>query len=59
MDAFFDTSGETEDGEGRRPQELLEDISSLARLPIKLNNEQMRLLNDGRLLVLSLLHFQT
>ena len=46
LDTFFDTSDDLEDGERRRPQEMVEEISSLAHFPIKLNNDQMRLLND-------------
>ncbi|HEY9087859.1 MAG TPA: hypothetical protein VIO36_06800, partial [Anaerolineaceae bacterium] len=48
LDAFLESAGETEEGQApRRPQELLDELSSLVRVPVRLNPEQMRqLAND-------------
>jgi preprotein translocase subunit SecA len=45
LDTFFDAYGDDEQT-SRRPQEILDEISGLARLPIRLNSEQMRLLAE-------------
>ncbi len=48
LDAFFETVGETEEGmPPRRPQELVDELSSLMKFPVKLTNEQMRQLSLG------------
>lgn len=46
LDTFFDAIGDNEDGSPRRPQEILDEISGLARMPIRLTSEQMRILAD-------------
>jgi preprotein translocase subunit SecA len=45
LDTFFDAVGDN-DEEPRRAQEVLDEISGLARLPIRLTSEQMRILAD-------------
>jgi len=47
LDAYFQGLRDLE--EMPRPQKLLEEISNLARLPLKLSNEQMRSLGDDPL----------
>ena len=44
LDTFLDSQRDAE--EPRRPQQVLEELSSLIRIPLRLNNEQMRLLAD-------------
>jgi preprotein translocase subunit SecA len=47
LDIFFEGLRESEDpstGSGRHPQEITEEMQSIARLPLKLSNNQMRLL---------------
>ena len=46
LDSFFDALGDADEENKRRPQEIVDEISALARIPIKLNNEQQRELND-------------
>jgi preprotein translocase subunit SecA len=45
VDTFLEGLDDSE--EQRRPQELLEELSGLVHLPIRLNNEQMRALNTA------------
>ncbi len=48
LDAFMESAGAVEEGSPpRRPQELLEELSSLVRAPIKLTNDQLRRLPDA------------
>jgi len=42
VDAYFDGLGDLEEEERPRPQKMLEEISSLTFVPIKLPNEQVR-----------------
>jgi preprotein translocase subunit SecA len=44
VDTFLEGLEDTE--EQRRPQEILEELSGLVHMPIRLNNEQMRALNN-------------
>ncbi|CAG0950627.1 partial Protein translocase subunit SecA, partial [Anaerolineales bacterium] len=49
LDAFFQTLGDREDAP--RPQKILEEINTLVRLQLKLNNDAMRALGDDPVLV--------
>ncbi len=50
LDTFLENQGQVEEGEDgqplppRRPQEILEELSGLVRVPLRLSNEGMRLL---------------
>jgi len=46
LDAYFQTLRDMDDAEQPRPQKMLEEINSLARLQLRLNNEQMKKLAD-------------
>ena len=46
LDTYLDALEENEEGEARRPQEILEELSSLVRVPIRLSSEQMCLLAE-------------
>ncbi|MFH2040317.1 MAG: hypothetical protein ABIJ65_12880, partial [Chloroflexota bacterium] len=46
LDTFFDAITDNEDETPRRAQEILDEISGLARLPIRLTSEQMRTLTE-------------
>ncbi|NTV35437.1 MAG: hypothetical protein HGA53_00635, partial [Anaerolineaceae bacterium] len=48
LDTFFENIGETEEGAlPRRPQEILEEISGLVRLPLRLSSDMLRRLPEG------------
>ncbi len=48
LDNFFDNIGEVEEGAPpRRPQELLEELSGLVRVPLRLSADQLRRLPEG------------
>lgn len=48
LDTFFDGLDDVEEGAApRRPQEMLDELVGLVRVPIKLNNEQLRGLPAG------------
>jgi preprotein translocase subunit SecA len=51
LENFFSTLGEVEEGEeatpARRPQELLDELSGLVRLPMRLSGEQFRHATEG------------
>ena len=46
IDVYFEGLRGMEDAERPRPQKIVEEISALVRLPLKLNNEMMRALAD-------------
>ena len=46
LDAYFEGLRDMEDSERPRPQKMLEEISALVGVQLKLNNEQMRLLGE-------------
>ncbi|MEW6405259.1 MAG: hypothetical protein AB1649_25990, partial [Chloroflexota bacterium] len=46
LDAYFQGLRDLEDAARPRPQKLLEEVNSLVRLQLKLNNEQMKTLAD-------------
>jgi preprotein translocase subunit SecA len=46
VDAYFEGLRDLEDSARPRPQKLVEEVSALVRLPLKLNNELMRTLGD-------------
>ncbi len=46
LDTFFDAYDDNDDESPRRAQEILDEISGLARLPVRLNSEQMRMLTE-------------
>ena len=48
LDAFLEGQGEPEEGTPvRRPQEVLDELNGLMRIPIRLNGEQLRQLAQG------------
>ncbi len=51
LENFFSTMGEAEEGEEaappRRPQEILDELSSLVRLPMRLGSDQFRHVAEG------------
>ncbi len=48
LDTFFSSIGDpNEDGEPRRPAELLTELNELLRVPVRLTTEQIRLLPSG------------
>ena len=46
LDAYFEGLGDMDDASLPRPQKMVEEISALVGLPLKLNNEQMRALGE-------------
>jgi len=46
LDTFFEATGENDEETPRRAQEMLDEISGLARMPIRLTSEQMRTLAE-------------
>jgi preprotein translocase subunit SecA len=42
LDAFLDGLSDLEEMEPRRPQEIADELNSVVRLPIRLNNDQLR-----------------
>jgi preprotein translocase subunit SecA len=46
LDAFFDAQGDDENEAPRRAQEILDELSGLAHLPLRLSSEQMRTLTE-------------
>jgi preprotein translocase subunit SecA len=46
LDAFFEGLRDREDAERTRPQKIIEEISALVHLPLKLNNEMTRALGE-------------
>ncbi len=46
LETFFESLTDRDETDTRRPQELLEELQSLAHVPLRLNNAQMRLLAD-------------
>jgi preprotein translocase subunit SecA len=44
LDTFLEGASETEEREPKRPQELLDDLNNVVRLPLRLNPEQQRTL---------------
>ncbi len=46
LETFLEALGDRDETDTRRPQELLEELQSLARVPLRLNNEQLRQLAD-------------
>ncbi len=49
LDNFFDTAGDNEEGETvvRRPQEMIDELSALVRLPLRLSGDLFRRMPDG------------
>ncbi len=48
LDTYFEGIGDVEEGmPARRPQELLDELASLVRVPLRLTNDQLRRLPDG------------
>jgi preprotein translocase subunit SecA len=46
LDAYFEGLGDMDDASLPRPQKMVEEISELVGFPLKLNNEQMRVLGE-------------
>ncbi len=46
LDAFFEGLEMEEEGEARSPRQMIEELSNIARLPVKLTPEQQRLLRN-------------
>ena len=46
LDTFFDNISDNENETPRRAQEVLDEVSGLARLPVSLTSEQMRILTE-------------
>jgi len=48
LDTYFEGIGDVEEGmPAHRPQELLDELASLVRVPLRLTNDQLRRLPDG------------
>ncbi len=49
LDNYFDTAGNNEEGETvvRRPQEMIDELSALVRLPLRLSGDLFRRMPDG------------
>ena len=49
LENFFETAGDNEDGEAvlRRPQEMLDELSALVRLPLRLSGDLFRRITEG------------
>jgi preprotein translocase subunit SecA len=47
LNTFFDALKDSEEGEPRRPQEILEELQGLVHIPLRLSPEQMRSLAEA------------
>ncbi len=49
LENFFDTAGDNEEGEAvvRRPQEMIDELSALVRLPLRLSGDLFRRMPEG------------
>ncbi len=47
LDTYLDALSDNDENETRKPQEILDELNSTIRLPIRLNNEQMRRLTSS------------